>query len=41
LFQINLPHQTPVARRDDAIDDDALLGLTDESTNASVASSAQ
>ena len=36
-FQITLPHQTPGAPRDDTVDDDAVLGLTDESTTASVA----
>jgi hypothetical protein len=33
-----LPHQTPGAPRNDTVDDDAVLGLTDGSTDASVAS---
>ena len=37
-FQITLPHRSPGAPRDDTVDDDAVLGLTDESTTASVAS---
>jgi hypothetical protein len=38
LFQTTLPHQTPGAPRNDTVDDDAVLGLTDGSTDASVAS---